>query len=436
MTTVIYRFTQFSLGLMLLFASGCSLVYDHRVESESGVIYSDHPESVTDSYRDRLEWSSNGIEKHLPNASRGVPEVTVILSGTPADSGAVIRRGSVGFAGWYNSLLDIIWLSGAPDEDGNSILLEPDSLDTFQHELAHHLTSQIPGVEGRWWLVEGIACHFEGGFDPGDGSFAIPPFHIKYYDKCRRELRRRGRSQFLGDLLETIEGDYGQFYSADSELLYRYALSWGFLWHLLNQSDPQLSFEEKLSQIIELEERELAVLVPGFVDDLATRARDQIQKHLSDSRLRRWAIEGSIGQFRNDGSAISEALEAELESSADPIWAWCRVVELIGSRSSRWSRTLRSKWIDRFFEFMASATIEQKKSICREVVPSSRSFSIVEAVVDCLESEDGELRAIAAQALARISRQRTIVNPDFWMNAPINLRQQEIDTWREYLKQN
>ena len=130
---MIHRYLHFSLGLMLLLASGCSLVYDYRVESESGVIYSDHPESVTDSYRDRLEWSSNGIEKHLPNASRDVPEVTVILSGTPVDSGAVIRRGSVGFAGWYNSLLDIIWLSGAPDEDGNSILLEPNSLDTFQH---------------------------------------------------------------------------------------------------------------------------------------------------------------------------------------------------------------------------------------------------------------------------------------------------------------
>ena len=85
---------------------------------------------------------------------------------------------------------------------------------------------------------------------------------------------------------------------------------------------------------------------------------------------------------------------------------------------------------------MASATIEQKKSICLEVVPSSRSFSIVEAIVDCLDSPDGELRAIAAQALARISRQRTIVNPEFWKNAPANLRQQEIDTWREYLKQN
>ena len=99
------RNLRIPLLLLLLLSNGCSLVYDHRVESESGVLYSDHPESITESYRDRLEWSSNGIQTHLPDASRDVPDVTVILSGTPADSGAVIRRGSVGFAGWYNSLL-------------------------------------------------------------------------------------------------------------------------------------------------------------------------------------------------------------------------------------------------------------------------------------------------------------------------------------------
>jgi hypothetical protein len=422
--------------LLLMALSGCSLVYDHRIESDSGVLYSDHPAAVTDRYMQRLEWSSRGIGEYLPEASRNVGDVTVILSGTPADSGAVIRRGSVGFAGWYNSLLDIIWLSGAPDEDGNSILLEADSLDTFQHELAHHLTSQIPGIEGRWWLVEGIACHFEGGFDPGDGSFAIPPLHIKYYDKCRRELRRRGRTQFLGDLLETIEGDYGKFYGTDSELLYRYALSWGFLWHLLNQSQSDVPFEAKLTEIIEMETKELLVLAPGFVDDLETRARDQIQQYLEDPRLRRWAIEGAIGQFRSDGTAISDALDEELSKSSNPIWAWCRVVELIGSRSSRWSRSLRSEWVQRFFVFMESATTEQKKTICREVVPSSRSFSIIEVIVDCLESPDGELRALAAESLARISRQKTIVNPRFWIDAPAGVRQAEIDSWRDYLNRN
>ena len=421
---------------LLLFSSGCSLAYDHRVESASGVLFSNHPPSVTDPYLERLEWSFEGIQSYLPKSSVKNKDVTVILSGTPADSGAVIRKGRVGFAGWYNSFLDMIWLSGAPDEDGDSILLETSSLDTFQHELAHHLTSHIEGLEGRWWLVEGIACHFEGGFDPGDGSFAIPPLHIKYYDKCRQELRRRGRSQFLDDLYETIDGNYGKFYSADSELLYRYALSWGFLWYLLNQSPSDLPFEDSLSTIIAMNNDQLRSRVPGFVGDLEVRARDQIEQHLSDPRMRRWAIEGLLGQFRSNGTAIIRALEQDMSSTSDPTWAWCRFVELIGSRSIRWSRTLRAEWLQKFFDFMETASLEQKKSICTEVISSSRSFAIVEAIVDCLESPDGDLRAEAAKSLARISRQKTIVNPDFWKSAPVSSRQQEVDAWRTYLKRD
>lgn len=421
---------------ILLFSSGCSLAYDHRIESASGVLYSNHPPSVTDPYLERLEWSFKGIQSYLPIASGENEDVTVILSGTPANSGAVIRKGRVGFAGWYNGFLDMIWLSGVPDEDGNSILLEPSSLDTFQHELAHHLTSHIEGIEGRWWLVEGIACHFEGGFDPGDGSFAIPPLHIKYYDKCRQELRRRGRSQFLNDLYETIDGNYGKFYSADSELLYRYALSWGFLWYLLNQAPNDLPFEETLNNIIAMNNEQLRTKIPGFVGDLEIRARDQIEKYLSDPRLRRWAIEGSIGQFRSNGTAIIRALELEMNSSQDPTWVWCRFVELIGSRSIRWSRALRSEWIQKFSDFMQTASREQKKMICKEVVSSSRSFAIIETIVDCLESSDGDLRAYAANSLARISRQKTIVNPDFWKYAPVSSRQKEIDAWRIYLKRD
>ena len=93
---------------LLLFSSGCSLAYDHRVESASGVLFSNHPPSVTDPYLERLEWSFEGIQSYLPKSSVKNKDVTVILSGTPADSGAVIRKGRVGFAGWYNSFLDMI----------------------------------------------------------------------------------------------------------------------------------------------------------------------------------------------------------------------------------------------------------------------------------------------------------------------------------------
>ncbi len=433
-------FTRFSLlhlccGISLLF-SGCSLVYDHKIESDSGTLYSDHPSVVTSPYMERLEWSAQGIQQYLPKFSRDIPAVTVILSGTPADSGAVIRRGRSGFAGWYNGVIDMIWLSGAPDEDGKSILLEPDSLDTFQHELAHHITSEIPGIQGRWWLVEGVACHFEGGFDPGDGSFSIPPFHIKYYDKCRQELRRRGRDRFVEDLQESLEGNYGKFYSTDSELLYRYALSWGFLWYLLDSLPQGNSFEDKICVIAAMPAEELLLMTHGFVDILGRRTRDRLRDFLSDPSLRRWAVSGLIRQFRVDGEEIVDALETELQQSEDPTWAWSRFVQMIGSRSIRWPRELRAEWTSKFFVFMATATPAQKKSICSEIVPSSRSFTIIEAIVDCLESPDGELRAIAAKSLARISRQKTIVNPEFWLQASAPLRQKEIDAWRSYLNRD
>ncbi|OUU26020.1 MAG: hypothetical protein CBC13_01040 [Planctomycetia bacterium TMED53] len=423
------------LGFALL-SSGCSLVYDHKIQSNSGVLYSDHPKEVTTPYIERMDWSARGIQSYIPKSAQDISGVTVILSGEPADSGAVIRRGRPGFAGWYNGVFDMIWLSGAPDEDGKSILLELDSLDTFQHELAHHLTSGIPGIQRRWWLVEGVACHFEGGFDPGDGSFSIPPFHIKYYEKCRQELRRRGEARFVADLQETLEGNYGTFYSTDSELLYRYALSWGFLWHLLASFPEEDSFEDKIYQIAAMPAKELLLMTQGFVEDLSDRTREKLREYLPDPRLRRWAVSGLIRQYRASAQEIVDALEEELKQNDDPTWTWSQFVQMIGSRSLRWPRGLRNEWVLKFFDFMENATSAQKKQLCSEVVSSSRSFSIINAIVDCLESDDADLRAIAAKSLARISRQKTIVNPEFWMNAPDSLRQVEIDAWRDYLNRD
>ena len=419
---------------LIFMGSGCSVVYDHRLESSGGVLFSNHPQEVTAPYMNRLSWASEGIRQQLPLSTERVRPVTVFLSGTPADSGTVIRRYQTGFAGWYSSLLNSIWLSGDPDDDGTSILLKSESLETFQHELAHHMTSNIDGIQRRWWLVEGIACFFEGGFDPGDGGFSIPPIHLKFYEKCRRELRRRGRQQFLNDLEETVQGNYRSFYSTDSELLYRYALSWALFWHLAETVPAESDLESRIRAISKLTDDQVLAESESLLDRLRKSTTERLREHLLNPELRRWAVDGMLTRYRSNGNELLEVLKLDLEASSDPIWAWCSVSKLLGSRGIRLTSSIRQEWIGRFNSFMTEATPRQKITICEAIIPGSRSFLLTDSIVDCLESTDPDLRVVAAKTLASISRQKTIVSPHFWANGDPDLRSLEVQSWRDYLQ--
>ncbi|MEC9476342.1 MAG: hypothetical protein VX764_04815 [Planctomycetota bacterium] len=422
------------LWISLSLSTGCGIIYQHRLETHAGTIWTNDDILSAKRYQNDLDWMQAGLRQHLPDLSRNVKAVTVLIGSRDSEGDRIVREQEVHTVGWYNRILSLVQFNPTSDAETQFLAQEsdPPRHGTLLHELTHHFTSNHPALRSRWWLTEAFACYFETAFRDQQDRFILPPLHVDNYSISRRKLRELGSSEFSTLVNQITDANWLQFYRNDSEAPLRYAISWSILWALQQQMSGSL--EQRLLQVAQLDDEQVNSRIASVIQALRPPLSDQLRVHLREPDFHRWAVEKWLENDRVDGPLILSVIEDDLDDEEGAIWGWPCVTRTVFRWGSRLPRSDRVKWQKRIEQQLRQGSLSVRLAICR-VLPEYRRSGVLNAVlVDLLEADSGELRAAAAMALSRTSSHPTIVNPDFWINGSDEQRSAEVADWRVWLE--
>lgn len=412
---------------------GCGMIYQHRLESPAGTIWTNEDIETARLYQDDLAWMQAGLREHLPGISSDVRAVTILIGSEDVHSNRIVREQEVHTVGWYNRILSMVQFTPVSMAEIQFLSREanPPRHGTLLHELTHHFTSSHPDLRSRWWLTEAFACYFETAFRDQDGQFLLPPLHVENFRSSRRKLRQLGRERFKQLVDEVIHSSWLEFYRNDGEAPLRYAVSWSILWALQQQMTG--SVEQRLMQVADLDDDEISSRIEDVVRSLEPSLSSLLRGHINEPPFRRWSVEQWLSSDRIDGQVILEAIEKELPTVGGTTWGWPCVARTIFRWGSGLDRSDRLQWQRKIEQQLREGPLEVRLAICGVLPDYRRSGSLIAVLVELLEEEEGELRAVAAMALSRASNHPTIVNPSFWIHAPASERNREVEEWKQWL---
>lgn len=419
--------------ICLSFITGCGMIYQHRLDTPTGTIWTNDDIVTARGYQDDLEWMQAGLKEHLPELSKKVQGVTILIGSGDPQPDRIVREQEVHTAGWYNRIFSLVRFKPASLAETRFLSREadPPRHGTLLHELTHHFTSSQPELRSRWWLTEAIACYFETAFRDQRGRFVLPPLHFENYRSTRDKLRRLGPRKFSALIEDVIHANWLEFYRNDDEAPLRYAISWSILWALQQQMTGSL--EERLLQVARLDDNEVSSRIPAVVQALQPSLSNQLRRHVVDPKYRRWSVEQWLKSDRVDGPLILSAIEKELAQKGGEIWGWPCVARTVFRWRSGLQRSNRIQWQEKIEHQLRQGPLPVRLAICKVLPDYRRSGSLSAALVELLEAEQGQLRAAAAMALSRTSNHPTIVNPTFWTDGSMEDRSREVEEWRRWL---
>jgi hypothetical protein len=306
------------------------------------------------------------------------------------------------------------------------------------HEIAHHFAiSCYPRANEECWLNEGLAGNLEMAlFD--DSRFEYPLVNPSLFSLASDAVARLPAK---GALRRLVDSSWQSFHTPNDKQL-RYALAWSIVYFIL---DRHLPASEPLSERI----RKLFAMSAEEVKDLEPRWREfLLEEDLTEKLIAMaagwrdaplssaWAIE-QLGSLKGlDGARVRQTLVAALECS-QPALRLQAAASLIrgGFLDGGAFRGDQSLLVSRVFDLLDDR--EAPPAVRAEVLSAAanklhRHPEWIPAFIEILDTDEGELRAVACRGLADMRVKPTIVNPSFWKEADLVSREREIEEWREW----
>ncbi len=419
--------------------AGCSLVYRHSQRGETWVAHTDRSTEFLTRTNERIArvWSALDALFDVPAAK--LDAATFLLDGT---DDAVIDYGyAPELLGYYVPFLDLIAV-----DTGTALTHDDAGLEqVLCHELAHHFLAHAwPEITKSCWLNEGLAGNLEVTLASLDDRHEYPLLNPILFQLTRRHVKVDTSTPLLPDLLAT---DWATFHDpVDRER--NYAIAWSIVYYVLEHSlDATLPLDERLRQLRALDPETIAALEPewrryfrerSLIDALVDLARD---RRLDRQATASWAVD-QLGSIRSLNGP--RAIEALVTLSADvpshdqrvPIWLSFLGVLARSPHAAFIAPRATQTGLASSLALVADASRPSDER-CRVVAQIDSHSGAREfwgpTLVAALAEPDADLRAAAAQALARIATKPTMLNPAFWTDGPEDERAREIAEWREWL---
>ena len=418
-------------ALLLAVLPGCSLFYSHTLDYDDFSLHGNQEKQSLRRTGDTIQDVVTTYRELFPHIEEKVHGARILYEEDEL-SRERIYTGDLRQEGFYLPMFDLIHLS--PRRPRGAV----DDLSVILHEMAHHfLISAHPKTSSQYWMNEGLACCLEVSFFDEHGQLHTPLFHASLYTQARRILRRQGAERFRAELSALVGANWFQFHRSDGRN-HNYAYSWSLYWSLLR--DQPGTLEERIHAIIEMTPEEVRSAIDGVIVALREPADRHLHEISRDPAMRGWALERFAELPVAQAVWFRAALAEEIDAANDPTpESYARVTRLINGRIRGIGRRDRTAIHRRIAGTLGDARqpIEVRRAIAGALADEgSRSWSYIDPLIDALEDDDPELRALGARALARLSRQKpTVVNPGFWRDAPEPLRAAEVAEWRTWYRE-
>ncbi|MGE4620055.1 MAG: hypothetical protein AAEJ04_09640, partial [Planctomycetota bacterium] len=94
--------------LQILLTTGCGLIYQHRLETPAGTIWTNDDISNARKYQTDLAWMQHGLKELLPKTSRNIGSATILIDTQQRHENRIVHEQEVHTAGWYNRILSLV----------------------------------------------------------------------------------------------------------------------------------------------------------------------------------------------------------------------------------------------------------------------------------------------------------------------------------------
>lgn len=413
--------------LLALFCGGCSSLFRHHVENDDFSLYGNQD-------RERLESAGKSIARAIrsyrelfPTRAASVPAPWVIYKEDELSRQRIFIDDSRR-EGYYLPLLKLIHLSphrDHVDDVGDTVIL---------HEVAHHfLVWTFPKTTSVYWLNEGFACALEVSWFGDDGNLVTPLYHATLHQHARQALFQLGEERFCEEIASLVSGSWFRFHHHGDKTR-NYALAWALVYHLLEQRTGNL--EERLASIVDLRPDELQSVSLNLIRWLRLSPDTHLERLAQRPELTLWAVESWLKLRSAAGGPLLSRLLPILEGPESPqrTKAFALLTQALnGERlrgvTAREARRLRSL----LSQTLGSGSREERIAVLDNLSARGRHPSYYRPMIDALAGADGELRARAAAALARLTTKATITRPEFWRHGCEHARGREVGEWQRWL---
>jgi hypothetical protein len=409
-------------------------LYRNRHDGRAYTLYSNHEPNLLRSAAGDIERIYQAYAKLFRKPLRELGKTSIILQGEASQADITDFAYTPDLLGYYIPLFNCIYVNTIPPWTRQPTVLRQILL----HEIAHHFAiSCYPRANEECWLNEGLAGNLEMAlFD--DSRFEYPLVNPSLFSLASDAVARLPAK---GALRRLVDSSWQSFHTPNDKQL-RYALAWSIVYFIL---DRHLPASEPLSERI----RKLFAMSAEEVKDLEPRWREfLLEEDLTEKLIAMaagwrdaplssaWAIE-QLGSLKGlDGARVRQTLVAALECS-QPALRLQAAASLIrgGFLDGGAFRGDQSLLVSRVFDLLDDR--EAPPAVRAEVLSAAanklhRHPEWIPAFIEILDTDEGELRAVACRGLADMRVKPTIVNPSFWKEADLVSREREIEEWREW----
>lgn len=425
-------------ALLAAGASGCGVFYRNRVSSPHFTLYSDRSPALLEQVARKLSRIYTAYSELLGVSAQQLGRPAVFLEGE--DCVVEDLRGDPDLLGYYLPLLNLIAVSALPASGHDEELLDQ----VLLHEVAHHfIVTERPQASEECWLNEGLAGALEVClFD--DRRFETPLFNPLLFTAAQNAAYGKTPLPRLAALLEM---SWDEFHGEEAKEV-NYALAWSIVYFLLERkSDPSRPLGERVRELYTRDRGEIVRLEPEWVSFLRgfNLARHLITLAQSTDPSRTltslWAARSAGSMGTTDELSALEGLVELLDSPRRDLRLEARRAFVHKLERASHSHFTGHQAVLRGVTVVARAALDEDSSIddralLLETLGDCRRSGAywLPVLVRCLESPVGDVRAAAAQSLARLGGKPTRVNPAFWRFAPAAERQSEALEWRQWLE--
>jgi hypothetical protein len=416
---------------------GCGFFYENSYEGSTYTLYSDRNEAFLSRVGEKVTRIYAGYQDlfDIPQDSLGT--TTIILEGK--DSGVLDYGYSPSVLGYYIPLLNYISIDTTPVCTQREEMLEQ----VLLHEIGHHfIVTEHPAASQECWLNEGLAGALEVTvFD--DRAFEYTLLNPILF-QVAQSVAHEPQGQL--DLKSLIEKSWGDFHDPEHKER-NYALAWSIVYFLLEHHLPDdLHLGKKIEALYEMDRDAISALEPAWIlflrsFDLTGRLVELAvdsspKKHLESL----WAVR-QLGTVRALDELRMVTALVDLFDDADPVkramayFSFLQKVEKLTHSYFSSEEHIR-QGVDHIGDILDDPS---EPAPLREALASALGASFntrsqwLPSLVHLLDGGEGELRAAAARTLSVIGDKPTIVNPDFWRNAPDAERRREVAEWKAWL---
>ena len=436
------HFRCFSRAALLLLTTftvaGCGIFYENSYEGSSYTLYSDRNEAFLSRVGEKVARIYSGYQDLFEVPQKSLGTTTIVLEGN--DSAVLDYSYSPSVLGYYIPLLNYISVDTAPVYTQSDEMLDQ----VLLHEIGHHfIVTEHPAASRECWLNEGLAGALEVTvFDDSAFEYTLlNPILFQVAQSVAYDPKRNLK------LSAVVEMSWSDFHDPE-EKEHNYALAWSIVYFLLDRHLPKdLSLGKRIEMLYDMDREAISLLQPKWIlflksfdltGHLLEMAKDPSpEKHLKSL----WAIR-QLGTLRTlDNLRMVTAL-VRLFDNPDPLkralayFAFLQKVEKMAYSYFCCEEHIRQgvNHIGDVLDDPAEpATLRQALAAALGASFNTRS-QWLPRLVHLLDGGEGELRAVAAHSLSLIGGKPTIVNPDFWRNAPDAERHREVAEWKTWLR--